>query len=103
MAPETVSCKVLPLPWQIEQFPSPGESQSAQVRVVMLHLPTVSAILIRFQAAVKLRSREVEGWPRALWVIAAISTITVIHRVVYTWPELRAGRVLPEAAISEMS
>ena len=31
----------------------------------------------------------------ALWVIATISTITVIHRVVYTWQELRAGRVLP--------
>jgi CDP-diacylglycerol--glycerol-3-phosphate 3-phosphatidyltransferase len=32
-----------------------------------------------------------------LWVIATISTITVIHRVVYTWQELRAGRSLPEA------
>ena len=31
-----------------------------------------------------------------LWVIATISTITVIHRVVYTWQELRAGRALPE-------
>ena len=33
-----------------------------------------------------------------LWVIATFSTITVIHRVVYTWQELRAGRSLPEAA-----
>jgi CDP-diacylglycerol---glycerol-3-phosphate 3-phosphatidyltransferase len=31
-----------------------------------------------------------------LWVIATLSTITVIHRVVYTWRELRAGRGLPE-------
>jgi len=29
-----------------------------------------------------------------LWVIAAISTITVVHRVVYTWQEIRAGRTL---------
>ena len=29
---------------------------------------------------------------QVLWVIATISTITVIHRVVYTWQELRAGR-----------
>jgi CDP-diacylglycerol--glycerol-3-phosphate 3-phosphatidyltransferase len=32
-----------------------------------------------------------------LWVIATISTLTVVHRVVYTWQELRAGRTLPEA------
>lgn len=37
---------------------------------------------------------------QALWVIATISTITVIHRVVYTWQELRAGRALPEADAS---
>jgi CDP-diacylglycerol--glycerol-3-phosphate 3-phosphatidyltransferase len=35
-----------------------------------------------------------------LWVIAAISTFTVVHRVVYTWQELRAGRGLPEANAS---
>jgi phosphatidylglycerophosphate synthase len=34
---------------------------------------------------------------QVLWVIALISTITVIHRVVYTWQELRAGRTLPAA------
>jgi CDP-diacylglycerol--glycerol-3-phosphate 3-phosphatidyltransferase len=34
-----------------------------------------------------------------LWVIATISTITVVHRVVYTWQELRAGRSLPEASV----
>ena len=32
-----------------------------------------------------------------LWVIATIATLTVIHRVAYTWQELRAGRGLPEA------
>lgn len=38
---------------------------------------------------------------QVLWVIAAISTITVIHRVVYTWQELRAGRSLPEASVPQ--
>ncbi len=38
---------------------------------------------------------------QVLWVIATISTITVIHRVVYTWQELRAGRSLPEATASQ--
>jgi CDP-diacylglycerol--glycerol-3-phosphate 3-phosphatidyltransferase len=38
---------------------------------------------------------------QALWVIAAISTITVIHRVVYTWQELRAGRSLPDASVPQ--
>ena len=38
-----------------------------------------------------------------LWVIATISTLTVIHRVVYTWRELRAGRALPEASIEQLS
>jgi CDP-diacylglycerol--glycerol-3-phosphate 3-phosphatidyltransferase len=32
---------------------------------------------------------------QVLWVIAVISTITVIHRIFYTWQETRAGRVLP--------
>jgi CDP-diacylglycerol---glycerol-3-phosphate 3-phosphatidyltransferase len=36
-----------------------------------------------------------------LWVIATLSTITVIHRVVYTWQELRAGRGLPEPEIPQ--
>ena len=31
----------------------------------------------------------------ALWVISAVSTITVIHRIVYTWQETKAGRTLP--------
>src|SRR5580700_4958728 len=35
-----------------------------------------------------------------LWVIAAISTITVIHRIVYTWQETRAGRTLPGIRLS---
>src|ERR1700693_1472699 len=30
-----------------------------------------------------------------LWVIAVVSTITVIHRIIYTWQETRAGRTLP--------
>lgn len=36
-----------------------------------------------------------------LWVIATISTITVVHRVLYTWQELRAGRALPEATATQ--
>jgi CDP-diacylglycerol--glycerol-3-phosphate 3-phosphatidyltransferase len=35
-----------------------------------------------------------------LWVIAVVSTITVIHRIVYTWQEMRAGRTLPNPRIS---
>jgi CDP-diacylglycerol--glycerol-3-phosphate 3-phosphatidyltransferase len=34
----------------------------------------------------------------ALWVIAVVSTITVIHRIVYTWQETRAGRTLRASA-----
>jgi CDP-diacylglycerol--glycerol-3-phosphate 3-phosphatidyltransferase len=30
-----------------------------------------------------------------LWVIATFSTLTVIHRVVYTWQEIYAGRLIP--------
>lgn len=40
---------------------------------------------------------------QVLWVIATISTITVIHRVVYTWVELRAGRSLPQTDASQIS
>jgi len=40
---------------------------------------------------------------QALWVIATISTITVIHRAVYTWQELRAGRGLPDVEASQVS
>jgi CDP-diacylglycerol--glycerol-3-phosphate 3-phosphatidyltransferase len=36
-----------------------------------------------------------------LWVVATLSTLTVIHRVVYTWQELRAGRSLPEVSASQ--
>ena len=35
----------------------------------------------------------------ALWVIAVVSTITVIHRIVYTWQETRAGRTLPNVQL----
>ena len=35
-----------------------------------------------------------------LWVIAVISTITVIHRIFYTWQETRAGRILPGVRLS---
>jgi phosphatidylglycerophosphate synthase len=34
----------------------------------------------------------------ALWVIAVVSTITVIHRIVYTWQETKAGRILRSPA-----
>jgi CDP-diacylglycerol---glycerol-3-phosphate 3-phosphatidyltransferase len=40
---------------------------------------------------------------QVLWVIATISTLTVIHRVVYTWQELREGRALPEVGVSQPS
>jgi CDP-diacylglycerol--glycerol-3-phosphate 3-phosphatidyltransferase len=36
-----------------------------------------------------------------LWVIATISSITVVHRVVYTWQELRAGRGLPDGEAAQ--
>jgi CDP-diacylglycerol--glycerol-3-phosphate 3-phosphatidyltransferase len=36
-----------------------------------------------------------------LWVIAVISTITVIHRIVYTWQETRAGRTLPGIKLAQ--
>src|SRR5271167_1189480 len=36
-----------------------------------------------------------------LWVIATLSTITVVHRVIFTWQELRAGRALPEAGAAQ--
>ncbi len=32
-----------------------------------------------------------------LWLIAVLSTITVIHRIIYTWQETTAGRTLPGA------
>jgi CDP-diacylglycerol--glycerol-3-phosphate 3-phosphatidyltransferase len=35
-----------------------------------------------------------------LWVIAVVSTITVIHRIVFTWQETRAGRILPGIRVS---
>jgi len=31
----------------------------------------------------------------ALWAIALFSTVTVIHRIVFTWRETAAGRILP--------
>lgn len=37
---------------------------------------------------------------QVLWVIATIATLTVVHRVVYTWQEVRAGRALPAAGAS---
>jgi CDP-diacylglycerol--glycerol-3-phosphate 3-phosphatidyltransferase len=32
-----------------------------------------------------------------LWLIAVLSTVTVIHRIIYTWQETTAGRTLPGA------
>src|SRR5271154_2874311 len=40
---------------------------------------------------------------QVLWVIAGVLTITGIHRVVYTWQELRAGRSLPAASETQIS
>src|SRR5690242_21421110 len=37
---------------------------------------------------------------QVLWVIAVVSTITVIHRIIYTWQETRAGRTLPGIKLS---
>jgi CDP-diacylglycerol---glycerol-3-phosphate 3-phosphatidyltransferase len=31
----------------------------------------------------------------ALWVISVVSTITVVHRIIFTWQETKAGRTLP--------
>src|SRR5580698_3335835 len=35
-----------------------------------------------------------------LWVIAVVATLTVIHRIVYTWQETKAGRTLPGIRLS---
>jgi CDP-diacylglycerol---glycerol-3-phosphate 3-phosphatidyltransferase len=35
-----------------------------------------------------------------LWVISVVSTLTVIHRIVFTWQETRAGRTLPGIRLS---
>jgi len=35
-----------------------------------------------------------------LWVIAVVSTITVIHRIVYTWQEPGRGALSPESKLS---
>ena len=37
---------------------------------------------------------------QVLWVIAIVSTITVIHRIYYTWQETKAGRILPGLKMS---
>ncbi|MFQ5816754.1 MAG: CDP-alcohol phosphatidyltransferase family protein [Terriglobia bacterium] len=36
-----------------------------------------------------------------LWVIAVLSTVTVIHRIVYTWRETTAGRILPNGSLPQ--
>jgi CDP-diacylglycerol--glycerol-3-phosphate 3-phosphatidyltransferase len=36
----------------------------------------------------------------ALWVIAVVATITVIHRIAFTWHETKAGRTLPGIRLS---
>src|SRR5258706_10936365 len=35
-----------------------------------------------------------------LWVIAVVSTITVIHRIIFTWQETPAGRTLPRIRLT---
>lgn len=36
----------------------------------------------------------------ALWVIAIVATLTVIHRILHTWQETKAGRTLPGIRLS---
>jgi phosphatidylglycerophosphate synthase len=36
----------------------------------------------------------------ALWVIAVVATLTVIHRIAFTWHETKAGRTLPGIRLS---
>jgi CDP-diacylglycerol--glycerol-3-phosphate 3-phosphatidyltransferase len=36
-----------------------------------------------------------------LWVIAVLSTLTVIHRIVHTWHETAAGRTLPNISLPQ--
>jgi hypothetical protein len=36
----------------------------------------------------------------ALWVISVVATMTVIHRIVFTWQETKAGRTLPSIRLS---
>src|SRR5690348_638799 len=36
----------------------------------------------------------------ALWVIAVVATLTVIHRILHTWQETKAGRTLPGIRLS---
>jgi CDP-diacylglycerol--glycerol-3-phosphate 3-phosphatidyltransferase len=35
-----------------------------------------------------------------LWVISVVATITVIHRIIFTWQETKAGRTLPGIRLS---
>jgi CDP-diacylglycerol--glycerol-3-phosphate 3-phosphatidyltransferase len=37
---------------------------------------------------------------QVLWVIAIVSTITVVHRIYFTWQETKAGRILPGLKIT---
>jgi CDP-diacylglycerol---glycerol-3-phosphate 3-phosphatidyltransferase len=37
---------------------------------------------------------------QVLWVIAIVSTLTVIHRIYYTWQETKAGRIWPGLKMS---
>ncbi|MBZ5659024.1 MAG: CDP-alcohol phosphatidyltransferase family protein [Acidobacteriia bacterium] len=36
----------------------------------------------------------------ALWVISVVATLTVIHRIFFTWRETKAGRTLPGIRLS---
>src|SRR5579862_584048 len=38
--------------------------------------------------------------PQVLWVIAIVATLTVIHRILHTWQETKAGRTLPGIRLS---
>src|ERR1700685_1341043 len=35
-----------------------------------------------------------------LWVISVVATLTVIHRIIFTWQETKAGRTLPGIRLS---
>ena len=72
-----------------------AESIIPQCKVGFMERPERLVLLIMGGALI--------AWRRCLWVIAVVSTITVIHRVVYTWQELRAGRSLPAANETQIS
>jgi CDP-diacylglycerol---glycerol-3-phosphate 3-phosphatidyltransferase len=39
---------------------------------------------------------------QVLWVIAIVSTLTVFHRIFYTWQETKADRILPSLKTNQL-